>query len=179
MKLLAPLVLTLALAACASSPTVDTDSAPGVNLAQYNTYSWLSKPNSGNPLVDQRIVSDVDAQLAQRGWKISDNAQTAVVANVASQQKQTLNTFYDGPAWGGWGWRGVGMAGMGNATTTVSTYDVGTLVVDIFDASTKQAIWRGTASATVPSSSSAVNSTIDASIVKMFAGFAAPPAPAK
>ena len=43
-----------------------------------------------------------------------------------------------------WGYRGWGM-GMGSATTTVNEYRVGTLVVDIFDAKTKQLMFRGTA----------------------------------
>ena len=33
----------------------------------------------------------------------------------------------------------------GTATTTVNEYNVGTLVVDIFDAKTKQLVFRGTA----------------------------------
>jgi Domain of unknown function (DUF4136) len=42
---------------------------------------------------------------------------------------------------GGWFWRGFGGDGM--ATTTVENTPVGTLVVDIFDGSTKKLIWRG------------------------------------
>ena len=58
--------------------------------------------------------------------------------------KKDLNTFYSG-GYGGYGWRGMG--GMGWAsTTTVNEYTVGTLVVDIFDAKTKQLVFRGTAS---------------------------------
>ena len=34
---------------------------------------------------------------------------------------------------------------MGTATTTTSEYTVGTLVVDIFDAKSKQLVFRGTA----------------------------------
>jgi hypothetical protein len=48
--------------------------------------------------------------------------------------------------YGGYGWRGWGGAGMGTATTTTSEYTVGTLVVDIFDAKSKQLVFRGTAS---------------------------------
>jgi hypothetical protein len=36
--------------------------------------------------------------------------------------------------------------GMGTATTTTSEYLIGTLVVDIFDAKSKQLMFRGTAS---------------------------------
>ena len=46
---------------------------------------------------------------------------------------------------GGYGYRGWGMGGMGTATTTESEYTVGTLVVDIFDKTGKNLLWRGVA----------------------------------
>ena len=47
---------------------------------------------------------------------------------------------------GGYGYRGWGgMGGMGTATTTESQYTVGTLVVDIFDKTGKNLLWRGVA----------------------------------
>ena len=65
----------------------------------------------------------------------------AVIAHAATKTKHSYETFYDG--WGGgWRWR---MGGFGSSTTYVQDYKVGTVVVDIFDADTKQAIWRGSA----------------------------------
>ena len=66
----------------------------------------------------------------------------------ATEKQKSLNTFYSGMGgYGGYGYRGWGgMGGMGTATTTVSEYLVGTLVVDIFDAKSKALIFRGTAS---------------------------------
>ena len=62
----------------------------------------------------------------------------------ATETKRSLNTFYSGM--GGYGYRGWGgMGGMGTATTTESQYTVGTLVVDIFDATGKNLLWRGIA----------------------------------
>ena len=57
----------------------------------------------------------------------------------------TVNTFYEnfGGGWGGWGWRGFGAEGFGEATTTTETYQTGTLIVDLFDAKTKNLVWRG------------------------------------
>jgi len=68
---------------------------------------------------------------------------------------------------------------MGSATTTVRTYDVGTLVVDMFDARSKQAVWRGTASATVPISPERANAAVEAGLDKLFAGFPPGSAPAR
>ena len=47
--------------------------------------------------------------------------------------------------YGGYGWGGWGGMGMGSASTTVSEYTVGTLVVDIYAAKSKALIWRGVA----------------------------------
>jgi hypothetical protein len=52
---------------------------------------------------------------------------------------------------GGYGWRGVGRGGFGGggfgeSTTTTETYQVGTLIVDLFDGKTKSLLWRGSAS---------------------------------
>jgi len=60
---------------------------------------------------------------------------------------------------------------MASSTTTVHTYDVGTLIVDMFDARTKQAVWRGSASGTVPSSTAQVNAAVEAGLDKLFADF--------
>jgi len=171
----------LAVAACASSPTVKTDHDPAVDFSKYHTYSWGMKPQAGSPLVTQRIIDGIDARLQARGWRQAADGQVTLAAHVITSQRQTLDTFYTGTGMGGWGWRGGwggGMA-MGSAQTTVRTYDVGTLVVDMFDTSTQQAIWRGTASSTVPSSTERVNAAVEAGLDKMFAGFPPGTAPAK
>jgi hypothetical protein len=84
--------------------------------------------------------------LTEKGWKLAPEGQAdaQVMVHGASQVKKDLNTFYSGM--GGYGYRGWGgMGGTGTATTTVSEYTVGTLVVDIFDAKSKNLLWRGIA----------------------------------
>lgn len=176
-------VLLTALAGCASTPTVHTDYDPGTQFSSYRTYTWLKKPEGRSPLVDQRVVAQIDAHLQGKGWRLASDAAAAdigVAAHVATQQQQSLDTFYSGPAWGGYGWgRWGGGVGMGSATTTVRTYEVGTLVVDMFDMKTRQAVWRGTASGTVPDSPESLNAKAQAGVDKMFAAFppgSAPPA---
>ncbi|MCD9085335.1 DUF4136 domain-containing protein [Stenotrophomonas sp. SY1] len=166
-------VLATSLVACTSTPTVKTDFDPSANFGGYKTYSWALKPQAGSPLVQQRIVDGINARMQAKGLREAPNGDIALAAHIANSQKQTLDTFYSGTGMGGWGWRGGwggGMA-MGSASTTVHTYDVGTLVLDMFDARTKQAVWRGTASGTVPSSPDKVNVAVDAGLDKMFASF--------
>jgi hypothetical protein len=157
---------------CASTPTVNTDYAASTDFASYRTYYWAQKPEGVSPLVQQRIVEGVDARLSARGWQQGEGSgDVALAAHVATDQRQTLDTFYTGTGMGGWGWRGGFGGGMASATTTVNTYDVGTLIVDMFDSGTQQAIWRGTASGTVPSSPDRVNTAVEAGLDKMFADF--------
>lgn len=180
-RIAAVILAALALAACASSPTVKTDHDPSVDFSRYHTYTWGMKPQASSPLVSQRIIDGIDARLQARGWREAPDGQVTLAAHVITSQRQTLDTFYTGTGMGGWGWRGGwggGMA-MGSAQTTVRTYDVGTLVLDMFDSSSKQAIWRGTASSTVPTSTERINAAVESGLDKMFAGFPPGAAPAK
>ncbi|HWO39103.1 MAG TPA: DUF4136 domain-containing protein, partial [Candidatus Acidoferrum sp.] len=85
-----------------------------------------------------------------------------------THNQQTLNTFYDGFG-GGWRWRGFG--GFGDATTTTETYQVGTLVVDLFDAKTKSLTWRGSSSDTLSNNADKNTKNLDKGVQKMFSHF--------
>jgi hypothetical protein len=112
-----------------------------VDFSQYRTYSWL-KVEAGDPLWPERITSAIDSELADRGWsKVPDNGEASLAAFASSHTQPRLETFYEG--FDGWVWRGLGD---GFAVTTVDSIPSGTLVVDIFDSTTKRLIWRGTAS---------------------------------
>jgi hypothetical protein len=63
---------------------------------------------------------------------------------VAVDREKQWNAYGTG---GGWGWGG------GMATATQSTINVGSLVLDMYDPSTKQLVWTGTATKTIDPSS--------------------------
>ena len=83
-----------------------------------------------------------------------------------TKTQRTLDTFYNGL---GGGWRFGG--GFGDATTTVDTYKVGTLVVDLFDAKTKKLIWRGSASDALSDKSDKNIKNLNKGVQKMFDHF--------
>jgi hypothetical protein len=168
------LILTaaLVLSACTNTPTVSTDHNPSASFSDYHTYAWLSKPDNMAPLMQQRLVDGVDTQLHKLGWTQSADAAKAdvvIAAQAVLSQKQQLDTMYSGSGYRGWG-GGWGM-GMGSSTTTVRTYDVGTLIIDLFDTKTRQGIWRGTASGTLSSSAEARSEKLQAGLDKMFEKF--------
>ncbi len=166
MKKFATCLFASLLAACASTPTVSSDADPQANFAGYRTFRWIQPPQNVSPLLGQRIVHVVNTQLFARGWTESADADVAIAAHVATQQHQDVDTFYSGPAYAGWGWSGPWA--MGSVNTSVRTYEVGTLVVDLFDTRTRQAVWRGTATGTIPSSQERLNEGVQAGIVEMF-----------
>ena len=153
---------------------VQTDFDHKANFTQYKTYSWQEiKP--ADSLWDARIKDAVDAQLAAKGWtQVESGGDVAIVALKTTQTQRTLQTFYDGFG-GGWRWRGFG--GMGESTTTEQDYKEGTLVVDLYDAKTKQLVWRGSAEDTVSDKAEKNEKNLDKAVAKMFKDF--PPGSAK
>jgi len=167
-------VFFLAMVGAAFAQHVKTDFDHQANFSQYKTYSWQEiKP--ANSLWDARIKNAVDAQLAAKGWTQLDNGgDVAIVAIKTTQTQRTLQTFYDGMG-GGWRWRGMG--GFGQSTTTEQDYKQGTLVVDLYDAKTKQLIWRGSAQDTLSDKATKNEKNLDKGVAKMFKAF--PPSSAR
>ena len=166
----------LAMLGAAFAQHVQTDFDHQTNFSQYKTYSWQDiKP--ANSLWDARIKNVVDAQLAAKGWtQVDSGGNVAVVAVKTSKTQRTLQTFYDGLG-GGWGWRRFGGGGFGDATTTEQDYKVGTLVIDLYDAKTKQLIWRGSAQDTLSDKATQNEKNLNKGVAKMFKAF--PPGSAK
>ncbi len=162
-------VAAMAIGNAAFAQDVKTDYNTTTDFSQYKTYRWIKEPQTSNPLTRQRVIDDVDAALKARGLQlVTDDADLSIAAHAATKEQQTLDTFYDGFG-GGWGWRWGG--GFGSATTTTETYEIGTLVVDIFDSRTKEAIWRGTASKTLSGNPQKNAASLNRAVEKMFKNF--------
>jgi len=165
------LLAGLAVTAVAAWAGVTTDYDRRVDFAHYKTYSW-GKIQTVDGLWDERVKDAVGGQLAAKGWtEVPSGGDVVVAARGAIQNQEELNTFYDG--FGGWRRGG----GLGISTTTVDTYKVGTLVVELFDGYSKNLIWRGSASDTLSNNSDKNIKSFDKNVQKMFEHF--PPEPKK
>jgi hypothetical protein len=155
---------------CGYTISTNTDYNRAVNFSNYHTFFMMKGNSSGNPLLDQRSSDDVKAALAAKGWTEAPEGQgtAAVVVHAATKTKHSYQTFYDG--WGG-GWRYRWGGGLGSATTYVQDYKVGTVVVDIFDAQSKEAIWRGSATDALSGNPDSNAKATEAAITKMFNNF--------
>jgi hypothetical protein len=162
--------ITLLFAAASFAQQVKTDYDRSADFGQYKTYSW-EKVQTRDLLMVDRIETAVNASLASKGWKhVQSGRDVSVIAIEITQNQQTLNTFYDGVG-GGWGWRGWGGGGFGEATTTTDVYQVGTLVVDLFDGKTKKLIWRGSSTDTLSNNSEKNIKNLNKAVQKMFQHF--------
>ena len=147
----------------ALAQTVRVDYQKGRDFSGYKTFMWIKQPNTVNPLDQQRVIDEVNAALTARGLTlVTVDSDLCIAAHTATQEERTLNTFYDGFG-GGWRWRG-----LGTATTTVTTYETGTLVVDVFDSRMKEAIWRGVSMKTLSGRPEKNARNLKQAIVKMF-----------
>ena len=169
----------LLFASTSSAQQVKTDYDRNANFGQYKTYSW-EQVKTKDALDVDRVKSAVNAALAAKGWsQVDSGGDVSIIAIETTQNQQSLNTFYDGFG-GGWGYRrfgGGGFGGLGEATTTTETYKVGTLVVDLYDAKTKQLLWRGSSSDTLSNNSNKNIKNLGKGVEKMFKKF--PPGASK
>jgi hypothetical protein len=159
------IAMFLVVTAASFAQQVKTDYDHSANFGQYKTYSW-GKVQTRDPLLVERIKDAVNGALTAKGWtQVESGGDVSVVAMDIAHNQQTLNTFYDGFG-GGWRW-----GGFGDATTTTETYKVGSLVIDLFDAKTKNLIWRGSSSDTLSNNADKNTKNLDKGVQKMFAHF--------
>ena len=96
-----------------------------------------------------------------------------VVRHGATQTKRSANTFYSGT--GGYGgYRYGGFGGTATASTVVNEYQVGALVVDMFDTKSKNLVFRGTAEDEISDNPEKNAKRLEKASTKLFKNF--PPA---
>jgi hypothetical protein len=180
-KILSLTLVAGLLAGCASGPVVHTDRDPAAAFSGYRTFAWKQQPSISNPLLKQRVVAAVEGQLGSKGWRLvpEADADVVLVGNVSARDEQSIQAFYEGAAWQDWGWRGYGDPALGLRRIELRNYRIGTLVLDMFDAKTRQAVWRATAEGTVPSSDAQREKDALAAVGKMFSGFPPPDPPTR
>lgn len=156
--------------------SVSTDHDPNYDFTQVKTFHAKIGTSWGNPLSEPRVVTAVEQQLTSKGWAKADEgaADSEVIIHGSTKQQQSLDTFYTGMG-GGWGWGGWGTVGMGTATTTTYTYTEGTLLIDIFDAKSKQLTFRASATDTLSDKTEKNQKKLAKALNKMFYDF--PPKP--
>ena len=118
------------------------------------------------------IKNTIEAELATSGLTQVDSNPDVYVNYHASTETETqlrsdsYGYSYGTYGMGGWGHYGMA-AGPVSTTTRVVEYERGTSVVDIWDAATKELVWRGTVSDTLPDNPQKAEKLVVKAIGKM------------
>ena len=139
------IVLVVAVIGCCVAPAQEVlgNFILGTDFSKYHTYKWFSIEGNvyPNQIVDAQIKQSIDSQLTSKGLTKTDNDQADLYVGyqiAADQVKQWKAYSTDGgPRWGGM------------AAAASPTIDEGTLVLDMYDPTTKQLVWTGTATKTL------------------------------
>lgn len=174
------------LAACAPSVKVRSDSDPGVNLAQFNSYDFFSQmgiegDNYSN-LLGQHFRDAISAQMDSRGFAISGTPQLQINVSIGAEDKVRVNTYQEPYLYGGYyGMGGYGMYGSpwgygGGATrTTVSQYTEANVYIDLVDSSEHKMVWQGVATFTLTDKmQDQLRETVYNTVDKIFSQFPVP-----
>jgi Domain of unknown function (DUF4136) len=145
------IAIALFLATSLFAGDVKTDYDRSANFNQYKTYSWGNVQTQEAQLVD-RIKSAVDEALAAKGWRqVASGGDVSLIATEITEDQQILNNHDD--------------------FTTTETYQVGSLVVEMFDTRTAKLIWRGSSSDTLSNKPDKNIKNLDKGVQKMFKNF--------
>jgi hypothetical protein len=124
-------------------------------------------------LLSDRNRADLDWQAGAFTWRYRNKLAAERSISVSSYHLipyVAAEPFYESKcgkwstAWGTGGWR----FGGGMASVTPETTDVGTLVVDIYDANGKEMIWRGISQGTLSHKGEKNEKELNKAIDKMF-----------
>lgn len=161
--------LVLLAGAALSAQDVRYNFMPGTDFAKYHTYKWVPIEGGSHPnqIADAEIKSAVDSQLTAKGLTKtdSDKADLLVGYQVAVDKEKQWNAY---------GMGGARFGGMGSATS--STISNGSLVLDMYDPTSKQLVWTGTATKTLdPSGNQEKNQkNLDKAMAKLLKNYPPP-----
>ena len=171
------------LAACAPSVKVRSDTDPGVDMGQFNSYGFFSQlgieGDSYSNLLGQHFRSAISSEMNARGFTESGAPQLQINVSIGAEEKVRVNTYQEPYLYGGYyGMGGYGMYGSpwgygGGATrTTVSQYTEANVYIDMVDATQHKLVWQGVATFTLTDKmQSQVRETVNNTVDKIFTQF--------
>ena len=128
---------------------ITTNYLAGTDFSKYHSYTWVTIGPSGVPdeILDAQIKQSIDSQLVSKGLTkvLGDKADLVIRYRVAVDRQKQWNATGTGDLF-----RSPGLdTAIGSATATSTTIEVGTLVLDLYDAAAKQLVWTGHATKTI------------------------------
>jgi hypothetical protein len=130
---------------------VNYESFPGADLAKYRTYNWKRADKAQYPdqATDEMLMRSIDAQLQSKGYTraMGDTADLYVTYQLAITDDAQWSSFTNEIHWQG---GSNSLPGFKGATTNGSELiRKGWIIVELFDVSQKQYVWRASANKTL------------------------------
>lgn len=145
------LSLLFLLANCAKIP-VSQDFRPGTDFTALNSYSWhkqyapeTSDVRATNPLLHERFRDAINRALYGKGITQGETPDFLVSYSYSIKTIIESNPMDTHVGFGFGRYSRYGGVGFGSGTS-VSQYDVGTLVIDFLDPHNGRLLWRGSGS---------------------------------
>ena len=132
-------------AVAANAQKVKVGADPNVDLSKYKTFAWDKGVPASNPIINQMIITAVSQAMEAKGLtRVNASPDITIIVIAASDSALHIAN----PGWS----NAMGSAastgiGAGTQNWTISK---GTIVVDIADAGSKNTVWRGSATSTLP-----------------------------
>jgi uncharacterized protein DUF4136 len=154
------LTILVSMISC-SSIKVLSDKDDSVDFTKYKTYQYYGWAEESNKLLtrfdQERIEAAFGEELDKRGLShVEENGDLIITLYIVTEKKTktTANTTTMGGFYGYGGYYGFGPAygwGPASSHTTYNEYDytVGTLIIDVYDATDKKLVWESVAKGTI------------------------------
>ncbi len=154
-KSLLPVLAALLLAACASSPRIETLQAPNADFSGYSSFAFVEPLGTARggyaSLISQQLIFSIRREMEIKGFEYVDDAEQAdLLVNAFTHLDERIRTRPVSDPFMGrsyWDYR------YGFYTpwptysvrTELQEYTEGTLTVDLIDSASNVMIWEGTA----------------------------------
>jgi hypothetical protein len=166
--------MMIAFAAGCSTMSVNTDYSIDADFSQFRTFQYQNSDNdieAASPLVHQRIVNAIRQGMSNSGLQeVDSNPDVYVTYHGSTTQQIRFDTTYMSMSnWHRPGWH----SGMGvtSSSTRATTITQGTLVIDIWDASTNTLVWRAIATDTLRQNPERNTAAINRAVERAFRSF--------
>ena len=142
------LMLTALMTACASGPTIITNSDPSADFMSLRTFDFMQPMSTdrGNvrSLLSTQMIAATTNELEKRGWRHEQNNPDVLINFILETQEQIRTrqtsssvSMHRGGRYGMWGGT--------MSTPTIEQTTQGALSIDMIDPARNQLIWEGTA----------------------------------
>lgn len=179
-KILGLLLVSAVMAGPSIAQKITIDYAHDFDFEKVKTFTYVETKdsNAGNDLTDNRLKAAIIREVTEGGAKqVDSNPDIYLTYHVTTEDNTVFNTTsygYGGygPGWGGYGRYGYGYGygyGMGGMDTTTRTYTYtdGTLIIDAYNPTDKQLVWRGTGTVTLKAKPEKQAKQVDKILAKM------------